>query len=222
MSTTPTARRRPPQEFKLPDGRKVIVASADTINAIQEQYKTSGEPAEIVLRGSSEHSKFLQQAREHHEGRRAQLKQQHGAAFDEWEDVQQQLNSVSLQLSRMSSHTSGLHGNYGKFGYDSGIRTYDEINEDDGEQTVKEGHVDSESRNSDDEPLEGYRQVSTIKIAKRPVVRQWFHRQVLWRGSEQTEIMAVELFLDLLYGELIISHLLKYQQMQSPGIGCYF
>ena len=41
----------------------------------------------------------------------------------------------------------------------------------------------------------------TIKLFKKPVVKQWFHKGLLWRASEHTEIMAIELFFDLLYGK---------------------
>lgn len=196
-SSTPGGRRRPPQEFALPSGKKVIAALADAVPSLRRQYSNSSNDVEVVVQGSAEHTNYLKQSRQHHETRRAELKERHGAAFDEWEEVQNQLNSVTAQLSRMSTNTSGLHGNFGKFGFDAGVRTYD-----DGQG---EANGSGEGREPADETHhEGYRQVSTIKLAKRPVVRQWFHRNVLWRGSEQTEIMAVELFFDLLYGKLLV------------------
>ncbi|KAH0594232.1 hypothetical protein MHUMG1_08071 [Metarhizium humberi] len=198
-SSTPGGRRRPPQEFALPSGKKVIAALADAVPSLRRQYSNSSNDVEVVVQGSAEHTNYLKQSRQHHESRRAELKERHGAAFDEWEDVQNQLNSVTAQLSRMSTNTSGLHGNFGKFGFDAGVRTYD-----DGQG---EANGSGEGREPTDETHhEGYRQVSTIKLAKRPVVRQWFHRNVLWRGSEQTEIMAVELFFDLLYVGIIHSN----------------
>lgn len=47
-----------------------------------------------------------------------------------------------------------------------------------------------------------------IKLFKRPVIRQWFHQGLLWRASTQTEVMAVELFFDLLYGKTDYSTIL--------------
>lgn len=198
MSSTPGTRRRPPQEFTLPSGKKVIAASSEAIPSLRQQYSQGNDDVEIVIQGSAEHTNYLKQSRQHHESRRAQLKERHGAAFDEWEHVQNQLNTVSAQLSRISTSSSGLHGNYSKFGYNAGVRTYD-----DGEQD--EGNAPGGGGNADETHHEGYRQASTIKLAKRPVVRQWFHGNVLWRGSEQTEIMAVELFFDLLYGKLPVT-----------------
>ena len=42
----------------------------------------------------------------------------------------------------------------------------------------------------------------TMKLFQRPVVKQYFHRGLLWRASEETEVMSFELFFDLLYGML--------------------
>ncbi len=42
---------------------------------------------------------------------------------------------------------------------------------------------------------------STLKLFKRPVIKQYFHRGLLWRSSEASEVMSFELFFDLLYGE---------------------
>ena len=185
MSSTPLSdgRQRPQGEITLPDGKKVIVVAKNALDSARQTHANRDDVADFVVQGSPEHNKYLHEARKHHEGRRAQLRERHGAAFEEWERNQQDLNSVSVQLSRMTTSSSGLHGNYGKFGYDSGVQTYDDGEEAEGEER------------------KGYRQDSTMKIARRPVVRQWFHRNMLWRASEQTEIMAIELFFDLLYGK---------------------
>jgi low temperature requirement protein LtrA len=34
---------------------------------------------------------------------------------------------------------------------------------------------------------------------KQPTVRQYFHKGLLWRASERTEVASFELFVDLLY-----------------------
>lgn len=199
-------RRQTQQEFVLPDGRKVVVASADNINTLRKQHANSVDGPELVVHGSTEHTSYLKKTREHHESRRAELKERHGAAFDEWETVQQDLNNVSLQLSKLSTNTSGLHENYGKFGYDAGVRTYDNEEE-------EEHHSSSndDAGHNDDEKRQGYRQELTIKLAKIPVVKQWFHRDLLWRASEHTEIMAIELFFDLVYGKTFsLKYLARY------------
>lgn len=214
--STPTGRFPSNQEFTIASGRKVVVASADSVHSLRKQTSNNPEAPEVVIRGSQEHKALLQEARQHHAQRRADLKTRHGADFDEWEDVHNQLNAVSVQLSRLSRSTSAsLHHNYGKFGYDKGVRTYDEEEEEgqpDRDECDDENEEDENAVvDHDNLRREGYRQESTIKLAKIPVVKQWFHRQILWRASEQTEIMAIELFFDLVYG--------KEQRQKKPCSG---
>jgi hypothetical protein len=43
----------------------------------------------------------------------------------------------------------------------------------------------------------------TIKLWQRPIVRQYFHKGLLWRASTPEEVASFELFLDLLYVGII-------------------
>lgn len=43
----------------------------------------------------------------------------------------------------------------------------------------------------------------TIKLWRRPVVRQYFHKGLIWRASETAEVSAMELFVDLIFVGLI-------------------
>lgn len=38
-----------------------------------------------------------------------------------------------------------------------------------------------------------------LKFWKRPVVRQYFHKGLLWRSKASGEVKSFELFIDLLY-----------------------
>ncbi len=42
-----------------------------------------------------------------------------------------------------------------------------------------------------------------MRFWKRPVVRQYFHKGLLWRASETEEVASFELFVDLLYVGII-------------------
>ena len=42
-----------------------------------------------------------------------------------------------------------------------------------------------------------------MKFWKRPVVRQYMHKGLLWRASEREEVASFELFVDLLYVGII-------------------
>jgi len=42
-----------------------------------------------------------------------------------------------------------------------------------------------------------------LKLFKVPVVRQYFHKGILWRASTSEEVRSFELFVDLLYVGII-------------------
>ncbi|KAI6761986.1 hypothetical protein HG531_002539 [Fusarium graminearum] len=200
MSFIPTRRRRP-QEFTLPNGKKVIASLPEDIDELREKHgRRSDVQVEIVIHGSPEHHNYLRETRDHHEGRRHHFRQKHGPAFDEWEDMQAQLDLVNSHLERLSTNTSNLNANFDKFGYGAELRTYDD--------DEPAAGVDSSNMSTSDTLSIGSsgsqsRLGETIKLFKKPVVKQWFHKGLLWRASENTEIMAIELFFDLLYVGII-------------------
>ncbi|RSL65072.1 hypothetical protein CEP53_003828 [Fusarium sp. AF-6] len=197
MSSKPSARRRQPQRFTLPNGKEVIVSLPDDYNNLRKKYGNQDEiQVEVVLHGSSEHCNYLRETRDHHEGRRAKLREQHGPAFDEWEDVQNQLDTFNSEIDRLSTNTNGLSANFNKFGYGAELRTY----KDDETPDVDTSMSDSVSIASS---WSQARLGETTKLFKKPVIKQYFHKGLLWRASENTEIMAIELFFDLLYVGII-------------------
>ncbi|KAI5462282.1 bacterial low temperature requirement A protein-domain-containing protein [Mariannaea sp. PMI_226] len=200
MSSIYTGRRRRPQEFTLPSGKKVIASLPEDLEDLKRRYGSQHEvQVEIVVHGSPEHSRYLTETRDHHERRRNQLREKHGPAFEEWEEVQRKLSTVSTELERLSTNTAGLNGNFNKFGYGAYVRAYDDDEE-------LEGPAASVASMSDTLSVTSSRSVrlgETTKIFKKPVVKQWFHQGLLWRASEQTEIQAIELFFDLVYVGII-------------------
>lgn len=59
--------------------------------------------------------------------------------------------------------------------------------------------VSPSSNNSQDyDPAKQDEEIS-IKFLKRPVLRQYFHKGILWRSSELQEVGSFELFVDLIY-----------------------
>ena len=42
-----------------------------------------------------------------------------------------------------------------------------------------------------------------MKFWKKPVIRQYFHKGLIWRASETAEVASFELFVDLLYVGII-------------------
>jgi hypothetical protein len=201
MSSTPSSsKRRKPEEFHLPDGRKIIVALPEEAIALREKYADRFEvQIEVVIHGSEEHHGYLKESRTHHEKRRQDLRERYGPAFDEWESVQAQLDSVSAQLDRLSDQNSGLSSSFSKFGYNALLRTYGEDSGNGGTASARASTLDGSSSTLTD--WEDRNGGATIKLFKRPVIKQYFHRGLLWRASEETEVMSIELFFDLLYGE---------------------
>ena len=199
-----TYRRRRPSEFQLPDGRKILVALPEEAEAVRTKYSSaaaaSGETLQtaVVVHGSAEHQRFLQLAHAHHELRRAELRARHGSDFEEWENVSSQLDAVTAQLESIADHSASLKENFSKFGYDARLRTYGDEKGGGGSgagsssASLNEEKVDWNERRSAD----------MIKLFKKPVIKQYFHRRLLWRSSDETSVLSFELFFDLLYGKL--------------------
>ena len=86
-----------------------------------------------------------------------------------------------------------LDANFSKFGYSAHLRT-------------KEG---SDSPNSSRTSLSEHdwqaerKKGKALALWRRPVVRQYFHKGLLWRASEVEEVLPFELFVDLLYVGII-------------------
>ncbi|KAL2675025.1 hypothetical protein Neosp_011205 [[Neocosmospora] mangrovei] len=197
MSSKPSARRRQPQRFALPNGKEVIVSLPEDYDNLRKKYGSQDEiQVEVVLHGSTEHCNYLRETRDHHEGRRAKLRERHGPAFDEWEDVQTQLDTFNSEIDRLSTNTNGLSANFNKFGYGAELRTYNEDETPDLDTSTSDTVSIASSWSQ-------ARLGETTKLFKKPVVKQWFHKGLLWRASENTEIMAIELFFDLLYVGII-------------------
>ncbi|KAK5657783.1 hypothetical protein OQA88_2856 [Cercophora sp. LCS_1] len=198
MSTPSSTRRRPPSEFILPDGRRVLVALPEDIEALRQRYANAHEAdpptqVEVVVHGSDEHRHFLGVTKSHHETRHAQLREKVGhEVVNELDSVRAQLDAVSTQLLRLESNGKArLNTNFEKFGFDAKLRTYgDDEESGDGESTVVSLGA-------------GERGGGSMRLFRRPVVKQYFHRGLLWRSAEETQVLSFELFFDLLYVGII-------------------
>lgn len=223
MSHTPTGRRFRHHEFTLPSGKKIIAGLPLDIPALHRQYSGVNGPGsspdvdfEVVTHGSDEHITYLREVHSHHEGRREEIRARFGDAVSEWEETHRQLQSVSSELEKILQRDRALDHNYGKFGYSKGVRTYDGGMPGGGGDGGGGGELGTKTELSgvstpgDAEAGTGqghhyHGSGATTTLFKRPVVRQWFHRGVIWRAAGQTEIMAIELFFDLLYGMFLVT-----------------
>jgi low temperature requirement protein LtrA len=190
------------RSFALPDGREVHIAlSPDEAARLRQRLKTIKDDGtfDVVIQSSPEHINYLKLAHSHHEERRRDLRTRHGEAYDEFERVKQELDALSVDLHMLSDHAVSLDANFSKFGYDAHLRTYDDPTESGAASLQGHDEDDHEHRDWDAERHKG----RVFKLYKRPVVRQYFHRGLLWRASATTEVATFELFLDLLYVGII-------------------
>lgn len=181
--TAPTQRGRA-SEFLLPDGRSVLVALPKDIDALRKRYvqaHDSNPPiqVEVVVHGSDEHRHFLRLSRTHHETRRTQLRDQLGSdVVDELEAARAQLDRLDAQLRAIEAaadeSASRLNPNFSKFGFDAKLRTYADEEGDEGKnREVASSAASSYSVGTGDAG-------EALRLFKRPVVRQYFHRGLLW------------------------------------------
>jgi hypothetical protein len=210
----------------LPDGTKVLVAlpaDADKLRRKHSRHHHADPPVpqiEVVIHGSEQHTTLLQRAREHAERRAQELRERLGEdLLEEWDGLQAEIWDMQRMMERAINHSSRLNANFEKFGFDAQLRTFgDELDamEEDEEDKARRGRKGAGSAASDEETEVGdgtstssgtdwseRRGGTTIKLYRRPVIKQYFHRGLLWRSSEETKVMSFELFFDLLYVGII-------------------
>ncbi|CAG8982075.1 hypothetical protein HYALB_00008802 [Hymenoscyphus albidus] len=215
MSTTPTTlsgtttgthhqhnhRSRRMKNFVLPDGREVHIAispeEAETLRQRLAAVRSKDEPFDLVISGSPEHLEALRQAHSHHESRREALKTKHGDDYDEFENVRSELDALGSELHMLTDHSVSLDANFSKYGYSAHLRTYDDGSTPGNSASSVDGFHDSDHEKRDWEKEKSNGRI--MKIYRKPVVRQYFHKGLLWRASETTEVASFELFVDLLY-----------------------
>ena len=102
-----------------------------------------------------------------------------------------ELDLLSAELHNLTEHGVALDANFSKFGYSAHLRT-----KDDDEDTQSQDDHSSIKHHQD-------RRAEALKFFKRPVIRQYFHKGLLWRSSKSGEVGSFELFVDLLYVGII-------------------
>ena len=198
-------------EFLLPDGRKVLVALPEEIESLRRRYAASHDAdpptqVEVVVHGSDEHRHFLGVSREHHENRHREIRDRIGdEVVKELESVRGQLENVRRQLVKleergmeeMNSRVGILGENFEKWGFDAKVRTYhdheDEKESGSGsgsdfegggagwksETASTVGGVGSDDGGGGRSRGDG----DAMRLFRRPVVKQYFHRGLLWYVS---------------------------------------
>jgi low temperature requirement protein LtrA len=133
----------------------------------------------------------IRELHSHHESRRNTLREKHGEIYDQFETVKTELDLLSEELHNLTEHGVALDANFSKFGYSAHLRTKDV-----GEDFASEDDHSSIKHHQD-------RKAEALKFFKRPVIRQYFHKGLLWRSAKASEVGSFELFVDLLYVGII-------------------
>jgi hypothetical protein len=184
------------RHFLHPSGMRVHIADspveADHLRR-QLSDQAEQEPFSIYISGSPEHISAVQESQSHHEARQAELRGRHGEVWEQFADVQGELDVLSRELGRVTEKGVSLEGHFGKFGYSARIRSYDD----------GDGPSPGRSGASSPRSVGGAAEAEPLKLFKVPVVRQYFHKGILWRASTSEEVRSFELFVDLLYVGII-------------------
>ncbi|KAF2028544.1 hypothetical protein EK21DRAFT_69518 [Setomelanomma holmii] len=174
------------KQFFRPDGRKVHVAhSPDEANTLRKTLSASNEKDDfdLVIHGSPEHLEALRHIHEHHSDQHKRLQAEHGDLALEFERVIRELDALSTEIHMISQHAVQLDANFSKYGYSAHLRTHDS--------------------GSDGDSIAERKLGSFMRIYQKPIVRQYFHKGLLWRAKEAQEVASYELFIDLFYVGII-------------------
>jgi hypothetical protein len=144
------------------------------------------EPFSVYISGSPEHLSAVRESQSHHQARQTQLRESHGEIWEQFAGIQSELDQLGGELGRVTEKGVSLDskGHFGRFGYSAMIKSYD-----DSAGLLVEGDGDGEA--------------PPLRLFKVPVVRQYFHKGILWRASGSKEVSSFELFVDLLYVGII-------------------
>ncbi|OAP63445.1 hypothetical protein AYL99_02672 [Fonsecaea erecta] len=190
------------RHFIHPDGRKIHIAHTPEEHVkLQKELSQQHGPDEfdVVISGSPEHLAVVRELHAHHTARRDTLRETHGAVFHEFEKVRDDLDHLSSELNQLTHHGVALDANFSKFGYTARIRTKDDHS---GSSTPSHASAASSSEQTLLDKHQS-RVVDGMKFFRRPVIRQYFHKGLLWRSARSGEVGTFELFADLLYVGII-------------------
>lgn len=178
-------------EFLLPSGRRIVVALPSDVDRLRRRYLShpdapSPPPVEVVLHGSAEHLHFLSVSQAHHAARHDELREKVGhETAEELEKVRAELRAVEGHLRRVERGMvvgGDLGASFGKFGFDAQLRTYGGGGGEEGSETEGEGDGGDGGSSWGGETVggNGGEGRDGLRVFRRPVVKQYFHRGLLW------------------------------------------
>ncbi|KAF3032376.1 hypothetical protein E8E12_001949 [Didymella heteroderae] len=180
-----------------PDGRQVHIAkNPDEARRMSQTLRLNEkDDFDLVIHGSPEHVEALRHTHSHYEERHRQIKEEHPDLAAEFERILRQLDTLSSELHMISEHAVQLDANFSKYGYSAHLRTRDSDDEDGA--SIGDATFDKEVWHA------GRKLGETMRFYQKPIVRQYFHKGLLWRAREAQEVSSYELFIDLFYVGII-------------------
>ncbi|KAG4435821.1 hypothetical protein IFR05_008680 [Cadophora sp. M221] len=181
------------KQFRHPSGRRIHIAATPEEHEKLKHELTKSEPDlefDLCIRGSPEHVQVIRELKAHHESRRASIRENHTEIYNDFEHIESELAAIAAELDMLTDHHVTLDANFSKFGYSAHLRTLDSE-----DQAASSSGASSFSELSEASKQPGM----NVKFWKRPVVRQYFHKGLLWRSKASGQVASFELFIDLLY-----------------------
>jgi low temperature requirement protein LtrA len=167
------------------DGRRVYIAR-DPVEADELRRKLSehDSEAELVIHGSDEHLSALRHIHSFHQERRAAFQKQHGEHYGALETAIRDMDAVRSELHALEERVVQLDAAAEKYGFDSQVRLREPVNGSSGKpRDVEQERHDARS----------------MMFHSKPVLRQYYHKGLLWRASESHEASSYEVFVDLVF-----------------------
>ncbi|MCJ1258634.1 hypothetical protein MMC24_006467 [Lignoscripta atroalba] len=185
------------KQFLRPDGRRVhVVATPEDAETLKHQLSRDPHAGEfeLIMHGSPEHVNVIREFHAHNEEKRDALREKHTSIYQEFAAVHAELDALSAELRMLTEHGVALDANFSRYGYSAHIRTRE------ADSSTNSLHSTShEKRDWEAERHHG----RAMRFWKKPVIRQYFHKGLIWRASEKEEVASFELFVDLLYVGII-------------------
>ncbi|KIV98934.1 uncharacterized protein PV09_09320 [Verruconis gallopava] len=189
------------------DGRKIHIAQHPEQEQSLRRYLSAIHPEtsyDIVIHGSPDHIAVLRESQALRDEERAQLRLRYGADFDRFERIIQELDHLNKELHMVSEHAVQLDANFEKFGYSAHLRTLPASGTTSSSSSTFEGHDHHDEHASTEDYYKAQKKLGqSLVFFKRPMMRQYFHKGLLWRSQSFQEVVSFELFVDLFYVGII-------------------
>ncbi|KAL9056213.1 MAG: hypothetical protein Q9162_003093 [Coniocarpon cinnabarinum] len=184
------------------NGRRIHIAQTPAeADVLRKTASDSDEDVEICIHGSDEHVEALNSIRAHHDEQRSELREKYGHIFEQVEAVSLELEALSEELKMVTDRSVQFDANLNRFGYSAAIRTHGNTS------NPRSSSVSLSSGRTGQQALDEFHalkfQGQAMKPWRKPILRQYFHKGVLWRASEEEQTASYELFLDLIYVGII-------------------